>query len=150
MTLTVSSRPVAAQEAARHPAWYAVGIVFLALLGIVPVLAGLHLAPRLDLLVVEVLVIAVGWWVMPVGALVSAVLSWMFVDAFIEDSGGVLGWHGGVDVARLLLFLGTAAAVSLARSARLRRSARRSALLVLHGAPAVHDDHLAGDVGRLG
>jgi hypothetical protein len=59
------------------------------------------------------------WWSRPAAALGLAALAFLTLDGFVVEHLGVLVWHGSIDLLRLGLLVGVAAAVSWERNRSL-------------------------------
>ena len=100
-----------------------VGVVAFAmtlLVSSILVVAGSHVSSDVALAAMAGAVGVVSWWSRPPAAAIPAACGWLMLNGLVVDRAGDLHWHGGADVARLVVLFGVAAAASLTRAALIR------------------------------
>ena len=105
---------------------FAAGVGFTLTLTLAALMADLRsqLSPGVDLGIFAVVVALAGWWMSRLGALVTAVFSFLMLNGFVVDRYAVLRWHGRGDLVRLVVLLGCAGVVSAVRELQLRHRRR--------------------------
>jgi K+-sensing histidine kinase KdpD len=113
---------------ARVPSAFAAAIGFAVMLTLTAVLGQLrHVLSAATAFVVLAVAVALcasfmGW----AALLFTAGFGWLLFNGFVVDGDGTLHWHGGSDLLRLAVLLGSAIGVAALRSMQLRGRVRRA------------------------
>lgn len=91
----------------------AAGLTFLSCLVMAAAVSAVEVGQTVAFAAFALAVALVAWWVAPVGAIVAALLGFLFADGFAVDSAGTLDWHGSADLLRLAALVGLAVTASL-------------------------------------
>lgn len=83
-----------------------------------------QLSPGVDLGIFAAVVVLAGWWMSRLGALITAVLSFLMLNGFVVDRYAVLHWHGRGDVVRLVVLFGCAVVATAIRELQMRHRRR--------------------------
>lgn len=103
---------------------FAVGVAFALTLAGAAALAAAQASVPVALAVMAGITAVCGWLFVWSGAVVTAGLSWLMLNAFVTDHSGTLRWHGTRDLREITVLAATAAAVALAREVQLHRRGR--------------------------